>query len=82
MLVCVLPRAGDAGLQGMEVLYSMYDEETTEKSKKVCERFGLQASGGSDFHGANKPRIALGKGYGNLSIPYEYYERLRELKNS
>lgn len=77
-----LPHAVDAGLQGMEVLYSMYDEETTEKAKRVCERFGLQASGGSDFHGANKPKISLGKGYGNLSVPYEYYERLRELKNS
>lgn len=77
-----LPHAVDAGLQGMEVLYSMYDDETTEKAKKVCERFGLQPSGGSDFHGANKPKIALGKGYGNLSIPYEFYEKLRELKNS
>ncbi len=77
-----LPKAIDAGLQGMEVLYSMYDEETTEKAKEVCARYGLQPSGGSDFHGANKPKIAIGTGYGNLQIPYAYYEKLRELKRT
>ena len=74
-----LPRAVDAGLQGMEVLYSTYDKTTTAKAQEVCARFGLQESGGSDYHGANKPHIAIGKGQGNLSIPYAYYEALREL---
>ena len=74
-----LPRAKDAGLQGMETMYSMYDDETTEKAHEVCMRFGLCESGGSDFHGANKPHITLGKGMGNLSIPYEFYEKLHSL---
>ena len=74
-----LPKAKDAGLQGMETLYSTYDEETTAAAKEICKEFGLLESGGSDFHGDNKPHIALGKGMGNLAIPYEFYENLRAL---
>lgn len=77
-----LPRAVAAGLQGMETIYSTYDDATTEKAKEVCRRFGICESGGSDFHGANKPKISLGKGYGNLRIPYEFYQQLKNLKNT
>ena len=77
-----LPRAVAAGLQGMETIYSTYDDDTTEKAKEVCRRFGICESGGSDFHGANKPKISLGKGFGNLQIPYDFYERLKSLKNT
>lgn len=77
-----LPRAVAAGLQGMETIYSTYDDATTEKAKEVCRRFGICESGGSDFHGANKPKISLGKGFGNLQIPYDFYERLKSLKNT
>lgn len=74
-----LPHAVEAGLQGMETMYSTYDEETTERARRTALRFGICESGGSDFHGANKPHIALGKGQGNLCIPYEFYERLKAL---
>lgn len=73
-----LPIAIEAGLQGMETMYTMYDAETTTKAREVCRRFGLLESGGSDFHGANKPHITLGKGENDMSIPYEFYEKLRE----
>lgn len=74
-----LPRAKAAGLQGMETIYSLYDEETTRRAKEVCAHFELCESGGSDFHGANKPDISLGKGKGNLTIPYAFYEQLKSL---
>ena len=74
-----LPHAIQSGLQGMETMYTMYDAETTAKAREVSRRFGLLESGGSDFHGANKPHIALGKGENNLCIPYEFYEKLRAL---
>ena len=74
-----LSRAKDAGLQGMETLYSTYDDATTAKAKEICAAFGLLESGGSDYHGKNKPHIALGKGMGNLEIPYTFYENLRAL---
>ena len=45
---------------------------------EIAEEFGLLKSGGSDFHGANKPDIAMGTGRGNLVIPLEFLEQLRK----
>lgn len=66
----LLPLAKKRGLVGMECYYSIYDEETTEEALKLAEEFKLKPSGGSDFHGENKPDIKLGFGKGNLKIPY------------
>ena len=40
------------------------------------------ASGGTDYHGKDKPKIKLGTGKdNNLSIPYDVYEEnVRKLK--
>lgn len=78
-LINFLPDAKKRGLCGMECFYSQNDAETTEKSLDLAEEFGLLISGGSDFHGANKPDIKLGAGRGDLSIPYEYYLKLKEV---
>ncbi len=66
------------GLNGMECYYSLNDDETTEKSLRIADQFGLIYSGGSDFHGERKPDISLGAGKGNLHIPYECYLKLKE----
>lgn len=65
------------GLIGIEVYYSTHTEEETAYLANLAREFGLLPSGGSDFHGANKPSIALGSGKNNLSIPYEIIEQLR-----
>ena len=67
-----LPEAKKRGLCGMECYYSKYDEEKTAKSLALADKFSLLPSGGSDFHGENKPDIALGIGRGNLQIPYDW----------
>lgn len=64
-----LQQAVRAGLDGMEVLYSKYDEETSARSLGIAQKYGLVPSGGSDFHGENKPDIKVGVGRGNLRIP-------------
>ena len=71
-LRALLPQAMEAGLVGMECYYSLYDAETAEKSLQMADTFGLLPSGGSDFHGTNKPDIVLGRGKGNLAVPYEW----------
>jgi predicted metal-dependent phosphoesterase TrpH len=76
-LAAFLPTAKARGLVGMECRYSLYDVKTTEKSLAMANAFGLLPSGGSDYHGANKPDIALGTGRGNLSVPYEYVTMLK-----
>lgn len=74
-----LPPAINAGLNAMETFYSKYNEETTAKAVKIADEFNLLQSGGSDFHGDNKPDIKLGFGKDNLKIPYNVYEKLENL---
>lgn len=50
-----------AGLTGMECFYSTYDTETTVALLRIAIRLDLVPSVGSDFHGAPKPDIFLGK---------------------
>lgn len=73
-----LPRAKEAGLTGMETYYSLFDRKTTEKARQLAAEFGLMESGGSDFHGAHKPDIALGRGRGSLQVPKQFYDALRQ----
>lgn len=58
------------GLVGMETMYPKYTAEQTAISRQLAAHFGLAESGGSDFHGKNKPETLLGSGIsGNLSVP-------------
>lgn len=72
-----LPKAKEAGLQAIETHYTEFDEEMTSNATRLAEQFELKQSGGSDFHGQTKPGIALGKGRGNLFVPYDFYEDMR-----
>ena len=59
-----------AGLDGLEAIYSTYTTGEEQQMKRLARENGLLISGGSDFHGSNKPDIALGRGRGHLYIPY------------
>lgn len=72
-----LPEAVKAGLDAMEVYYPVYDVQTTDLARQMAEQFGLLESGGSDFHGQNKPDISIGTGRGNLAIPLSLAQGLR-----
>jgi len=74
-----LPQAVAAGLDGMEVLYPKYDEATAALAMSLCREYGLLPSGGSDFHGANKPDIRVGVGRGDLQIPEQYWKDLKSV---
>ena len=71
-----LAEAKPCGLAAMETLYSTFDENLTAKAIAIAEEFGLKQSGGSDFHGSNKPDITMGTGRGNLAIPLEFLHTL------
>ena len=75
-----LPKAKELGLNAIEVRYSKYSLEDQEFCTEVAEKFDLLMSGGSDFHGQNKPDISIGKGLGNLQVPYEFLQKLKEIK--
>lgn len=67
----------DAGLIGIEAYYSKYDDRQTSELLALTAEYCLAPSGGSDFHGSNKPDISLGTGRGSLQIPYSILEELR-----
>ena len=72
----------EAGLEGIEAMYSTYEKRDERRIRSLAEKYDLQISGGSDFHGANKPKIDLGTGFGNLQIPYRVWENLKNLKKT
>ena len=74
-----LDEVAPAGLHAMEVRYSTYDEETTRLAGDIAREYGLLPSGGSDYHGENKPHIGLGSGRGNLEIPLQWPKNLLEI---
>lgn len=71
-----LEEAVPSGLDAMEVSYSTYDPETTRKAMEIAGEYGLLPSGGSDYHGGNKPHIAMGSGRGDLEIPVQWANAL------
>ncbi len=57
------------GLQGLEVFYSSNINNDTDYLRSLANKYGLIMTGGSDFHGSNKPDIDIGVGRGNLVVP-------------
>ena len=45
----------DSGIVGLEAIYSTYTAGEEIQMKKLAGERGLILSGGSDYHGANKP---------------------------
>jgi predicted metal-dependent phosphoesterase TrpH len=58
-----------AGIVGIECLYGRYSPRQRQELGNLARRFGLVASGGSDYHGTFKPDLAVGTGTGDLKVP-------------
>ena len=67
-----------AGLVGIEAIYSTYAPSEERQIRRLAEKYELLPSGGSDFHGENKPGLDLGTGYGRLYVPEEILTALRK----
>jgi len=74
----VLEHLVEAGIDGIEVWHSDHDPTHEAFFTQQAEQHDLVRTGGSDFHGDNKPDIELGEGRGRLEVPYETLEELRE----
>lgn len=68
----------EAGMCGLEAVYSENTAEDEAHMRSLAKEYGLLLSGGSDFHGSNKPDIKLGVGKGNLHIPYAFLQGLKD----
>ena len=72
----VLPELVKAGLEGLECYYGQYDGATEARLLALAERFGLIATGGSDYHGPNMHPTPLGGHF----VPPEVATRLWEAR--
>lgn len=65
------------GLKGIEALYSRNRGTDEAFVRKLADEYDLFITGGSDFHGTNKPDIELGRGEGKLRVPVILLENLK-----
>ncbi|WP_303816610.1 PHP domain-containing protein [Selenomonas ruminantium] len=66
------------GLDGMERFYPNYSAEDAEFAAQMIAKYDLLPTGGTDFHGTNRPGIEMGSGMnGNMAVPYAFYEEVK-----
>lgn len=67
----------EAGLMGIEAVYSTYAPSEERYVKRLANKYDLLLTGGSDFHGSNKKDIDLGTGRGHLFVPEELLDKIK-----
>lgn len=67
----------EQGIKAVETYYSTYTPQDERQIKELAKKYDLLWSGGSDFHGANKPKLDLGNGYGKLFVPEDILDKLK-----
>lgn len=72
----LIAHAVQSGIEGIEAIYSSNTNSDEQLARSYAAKYQLLITGGSDYHGSNKPMIHLGTGKGNLKIPYYLLERL------
>ena len=79
-LAQLLERLKPAGLDALEAYHSEHNAGDVRECIELADRFGLQLTGGSDYHGLPKPKIALGNGKGGLRVARHVYDKLMEYR--
>lgn len=67
-----------SGLKGIETIYSTNSQTDERLIRKLASKYKLLITGGSDFHGNNKPNLMLGCGRGDLFIPTKLLPPLKK----
>ncbi|MCK9376921.1 MAG: PHP domain-containing protein [Syntrophobacterales bacterium] len=65
------------GLAGIEVFYSEHTPEQEALYLKLARELDLLITGGSDYHGLNKPEITLGSMASQKKLTYKLVEALK-----
>ncbi|MFP4071441.1 MAG: PHP domain-containing protein [Desulfovibrionales bacterium] len=77
-LKTLLRELKEMGLEGVEAFYPEHSPGQTRFCLELARKEGLLVSGGSDFHGSNKPGLELGRGRGDLQVPFDVLDRIKE----
>ena len=67
-----------AGLDALEAYHSELSAAQVRQIVDLAAQHGLLLCGGSDYHGQNKPDVAMGRGRGGLRIPAGVLDKLKE----
>lgn len=76
-LYAFLKKLKSFGLAAIEGYYPAYTKAMGEEYRGMAAALGLKLSGGTDFHGANRPDVSLGIGRGSMNVPYSVLASLR-----
>lgn len=76
-LKALLSRLISYGMQGIEVYYPRHSSEETDRFLRLAREMDLAITGGTDFHGENKPAVQLGLISGRPPLPYSLLQNLR-----
>ncbi len=74
----VIRQLKEYGLDGVEAYYTLHRPDQTLTYVSIAQDLDLLVTGGSDFHGAVKPDVHLGIGFGNLFVPYSILTAMKE----
>lgn len=74
----LLLKLKNMGLDGVECFHSSHDYEFTQLCIGLCEKHGFMISGGSDFHGSNKPHVEMGQVLDGLYIEEQILTDIRQ----
>ena len=64
----LIAHMADLGMKGLEAYHSSNNKLESMKLQEMAVRHHLLPTGGSDFHGGNKPDISIGTGRGGLRV--------------
>jgi predicted metal-dependent phosphoesterase TrpH len=76
-LQAIVAELKEYGLKGIEAYYPVHTDQQTAVYLNVAARLDLAATGGTDFHGSNRPEIELGAFPGGRTLPYSILEDLK-----
>jgi predicted metal-dependent phosphoesterase TrpH len=76
-LLRILTDMASRGLDGVEALNTMGIEGEEQYLCRVAKALDLSISGGSDFHGGEEG-LKMGRGRGNLAVPFNLLAPLEE----
>ena len=70
------------GMKGLEVYHSSHNRLESMKLQAMASAYGLLSTGGSDFHGSNKPDISIGWGRGGLKVSSLLLDDIKKARQS
>ena len=76
-LVAFVERLLPLGLDGLELWHPSHKATTVRKLGRIARAHGLLETGGSDFHGADRPDVEIGRGrFNKLHVGRDVREAL------